>query len=283
MLYERKILPPPWIAYPYIERYSIGWRMGYGEDYIEQWGNWYCALEQMEQEEYRQLFPEPITWQGYWDEEHDSEVFCHGDFVVDLWQENGIPKYSLDWLRSLVSSGGKPDYEFFWGSQSSEDGSMTKSCLSQWWMSEFRLETDTYCCMEQFMMAQKAQLFADEEILRQILSCSDPKTIKALGRKVRDFSEETWSKAKYSIVLNGNYCKFSQNPVLRSFLLSTGDRVLVEASPYDRVWGIGLSQTNEKSADPFAWRGQNLLGFALMEVRDELQRVWKNAGICTEV
>ena len=92
--------------------------------------------------------------------------------------------------------------------------------------------------------------------------------------------EEVWNQFKYTIVLLGNWHKFNQNRDLQSFLLSTGDKVLVEASPYDTIWGIGLEENCTESQDPMLWRGQNLLGFALMEVRDELRRVTQNEGIC---
>ena len=139
---------------------------------------------------------------------------------------------------------------------------------------------DSYLYMEQYMMAGKAQLFGDEERRKEILACSDPKQIKALGRKVRGFDQVVWDKFKYAIVLNGNWCKFSQNRELREFLLSTGNSVLVEASPYDRIWGIQLSADAPEAQNPFRWRGENLLGFALMEVRDELHRVRKNEMLC---
>lgn len=133
------------------------------------------------------------------------------------------------------------------------------------------------------MMAQKAELFGDEEIHKEIMQSSDPKQIKALGRKVRNFDETVWNKVKYSIVLNGNFMKFTQNAELREFLLSTGDDILVEASPYDAIWGIRMSANDENAENPMKWRGQNLLGFALMEVRDEIRRVWANAGLCEKV
>ena len=123
-------------------------------------------------------------------------------------------------------------------------------------------------------MAGKAELFGDREIREQILACSVPGEIKALGRKVRGFDQKVWDRFKYAIVLNGNWCKFSQNRSLREFLLSTGDRVLAEASPYDNIWGSPEAQ------DPRKWQGQNLLGFALMEVRDELRRVTQNENLC---
>jgi len=130
------------------------------------------------------------------------------------------------------------------------------------------------------MMAAKAELFGDGEIRAQILESRDPKQIKALGRKVRNFDQTLWDRAKYSIVLNGNWCKFSQNRALRDFLLSTGDSVLAEASPFDGIWGIRLPAASPEARDPLKWRGENLLGFALMEVRDELRRVTQREALC---
>lgn len=147
-------------------------------------------------------------------------------------------------------------------------------------MEDFWSIADTYLCMEQYMMAAKAELFGDGKIRDQILKCSDPRQIKALGRKVRGFDQRVWDRFKYAIVLGGNWYKFSQNRDLREFLLSTGDSVLVEASPYDSIWGIRLSSSSPGAQDPMKWRGQNLLGFALMEVRDELRRVTQNEMLC---
>ena len=178
------------------------------------------------------------------------------------------------------AAGRKRELCLFWGHQPSEDGQLTKSCLSQWWMEDFYTMADSYLCMEQYMMAAKAELFGDKEIRDQILKCSDQKQIKALGRKVRGFEQKVWDKFKYAIVLLGNWHKFSQNRELREFLLSTGDSVLVEASPYDAIWGIRLAASSPEAQDPMKWRGQNLLGFALMEVRDELRRVTQNEMLC---
>ena len=134
--------------------------------------------------------------------------------------------------------------------------------------------------MEQFMMEQKAQLFGDEKIRQQILESKQQNEIKKLGRKVQNFNQSLWDQVKYLIVLNGNWYKFSQNKHLKNFLLSTGDAVLVEASPYDAVWGIQLSADAPDASNPMNWQGENLLGFALMEVRDELRRVTQNESLC---
>ena len=128
-------------------------------------------------------------------------------------------------------------------------------------------------------MVAKARIFKDDEVEKEIMNTSDPKLMKALGRKVRNFDPEVWDKLKYSIVLNGNYYKFTQNKEMMDFLLSTGDKILVEASPVDAIWGIGFSKDNEKAKNVAMWRGQNLLGFALMEVRDEIRKLYKNTHL----
>lgn len=277
---EKKIMPPPWLACPDMERYSIGWRMGYGEDYISRFSNWLSALSQEERTEYQGLFPEPATWKGWWKDDTASELLSHGEFCIPLWQPSGAPKYTSTQLQKEAACGKRLDLCLFWKHISVKDGGITKSFLSQWWMGEFWSVAHSYCCMEQYMMEQKAELFGDEEICQQILACQEPRQLQALGRKVRNFDQALWDQAKYSIVLNGNWCKFSQCRALRDFLLSTGDRILVEVSLCDAIWGIRLSADSPDAQDPLKWRGQNLLGFALMEVRDELRRVTQNESLC---
>ena len=102
------------------------------------------------------------------------------------------------------------------------------------------------------------------------MSASDPKSYKSLGRKIKGFDAAVWDSHKYNIVVEGNKAKFSQNPLLRNYLLSTGNAVLVEASPYDRIWGIGMYESQARSGSVDSWKGENLLGYALMEVRDWL-------------
>ena len=175
-----------------------------------------------------------------------------------------------------MAAGKRVKWVHFWGHTPEKDGHITETCLSQWWMAEFRVEAQPYCCMEQYMMAEKARLFGDKETLEKILEATVQGKIKALGREVKNFDQAEWDKCKYTIVLTGNFQKFLQNPELKDFLLCTGDKILVEASPRDRIWGIGMGKANENAENPAAWRGQNLLGFALMEVRDELRRVCAN-------
>lgn len=122
-------------------------------------------------------------------------------------------------------------------------------------------------------------MFEDREIEEKILVSSNPKEIKELGREVKNFNEEIWNKKKYHIVVLGNYYKFVQNASLKKYLLNTDNKVIVEASPYDNIWGIGLKEGDDGIVEPINWRGKNLLGFALMEVRDIIKRTWANEDL----
>ena len=169
--------------------------------------------------------------------------------------------------RYLLELGeNRPEMLLFYGHRVTK--AVTETCLSQWYPCQFEVEGVTYTSAEQYMMAEKAKLFGDEEIRAEILNTDDPRMCKALGRKVKNFDKAVWDKEKEHIVRKGNTKKFLQNSALRNFLLSTGDKVLVEASPTDRGWGIGMGKNNPDALDPQKWRGQNLLGFALMNVRD---------------
>jgi ribA/ribD-fused uncharacterized protein len=180
-------------------------------------------------------------------------------------------QYSLEWLLAHVEKKNRVKYLFFWGHQKSKSGEITAACFSQWWTSPFTVDGVRYNTTEHWMMAQKARLFQDEEIYQQIIAAKSPAEAKALGRRVRNFEEASWNSQRFAIVVRGNQEKFRQHPDLQEFLLSTKDRVLVEASPVDRIWGIGLAADNDRAESPQQWQGLNLLGFALMEVRDTLR------------
>ena len=161
-------------------------------------------------------------------------------------------------------------YLFFWGHTPGQRGQVDASCLSQWYESPFEANGLEYATAEHYMMAEKARLFGDLATLQQILASSNPGQAKALGRSVQGFVEQTWNECCWDVVVRGNLGKFSQNPPLRDFLLATQNRVLVEASPHDRIWGIGLHRDDPRAAEPAQWLGENRLGFALMEVRSHL-------------
>jgi hypothetical protein len=174
-------------------------------------------------------------------------------------------------LKNRCSQGEQFEYLYFWGHQDSKNGIVNSSCLSQWYPSNFIIDNISYPTAEHWMMACKARLFSDDQSLDLILNSNDPKTAKSLGRKVKNFDAEIWSNNCRSLVGRGNYEKFKQNKLLLDFLLDTGNKVLVEASPYDKIWGIGLNAQDERSKDPNTWNGTNLLGFVLMLVRRRIR------------
>ncbi|NKE62304.1 NADAR family protein [Lentzea sp. PSKA42] len=159
---------------------------------------------------------------------------------------------------------------FFWGHQPEHDGSIGKGCLSQWWPCSFVVDGQRFASAEHYMMWRKALLFGDDSVATRVLAASSPAEAKALGREASGFVDDVWVSSRLEIVVEGNLAKFGQDPALRSYLLSTGSRVLVEASPQDRVWGIGLVASDPRASDPSSWLGLNLLGEALMEVRSRL-------------
>lgn len=174
-------------------------------------------------------------------------------------------------LLEQLKHGLKPDYLMFWGHQPTRDGRISQSCFSQWFDAGLELDGIQYPSAEHFMMAGKALLFGDQETHERILKAVTPADVKQLGREVRGFDDARWTEARLDIVVQGNLAKFSQHPALGEYLLSTGDQVLVEASPVDRIWGIGLAADDARASRPEQWRGLNLLGYALMEVRERLR------------
>ncbi|WP_199737123.1 MULTISPECIES: NADAR family protein [Micromonospora] len=183
-----------------------------------------------------------------------------------------MPIRSVVALVAAVNAGQPVKYLHFWGHRPQRDGSVGAGCLSQWWPAPFTVEGRTYPTAEHWMMWHKATLFGDVEIAGRVLAAGHPDRAKALGRQVRGFDEATWAARRYDIVVAGSVAKFGQHEELTRFLLGTGDRVLVEASPLDRIWGIGLAADDPRASDPGRWQGENLLGFALMAARAELRR-----------
>lgn len=187
---------------------------------------------------------------------------------IERFQIRGFMRYTRDLIIERYNSGERLKFVFFWGHEPALDGSITKSCFSQWWDCVFTVDGVEYRTAEQYMMAQKALLFGDEKIRTEIMAAGHPKQFKDLGRRISGFDQAVWNRNCREIVTRGNVAKFSQNDDLREFLLNTDSRILVEASPYDTIWGIGMSADDTRCENPNLWRGTNFLGFCLMEARD---------------
>jgi ribA/ribD-fused uncharacterized protein len=175
-------------------------------------------------------------------------------------------------LCGRFNAGETFSFLYFWGHRPRRDGQMSSSCFSQWFEASFEIDGVRYAAAEHFMMAEKARLFGDTETLARILVADTPGAAKAFGRQVKGYEEAAWEARRFDAVVEGNLAKFSQNAALAAFLRSTGNQVLVEASPVDAVWGIGLAGDAPNAQDPNTWQGLNLLGFALGVVRDRLAK-----------
>jgi ribA/ribD-fused uncharacterized protein len=153
------------------------------------------------------------------------------------------------------------NFVFFWG-----------GTCSQWAKSDFTIEGVTYNCAEQYMMAKKALLFDDADAYASIMKSKNPRDQKAFGRKVIGFDSDVWNIECRHYVYEANYAKFTQNPSMLSELESYGDKELVEASPYDKIWGIGMHWKDDGIDDKSNWKGSNWLGEAIMQVRETLKK-----------
>lgn len=143
--------------------------------------------------------------------------------------------------------------------------------FSQWYQSAFMVDGIVYVTAEQYMMAMKAEYFGDEKAKNQIMLTTSPSEQKAIGRMVKNFNAEAWDAVSRDYVYKGNLAKFGQNLSLKIELMATGNKEFVEASPYDKVWGVGLGEDDPKILDKANWLGKNWLGETLMKVREDLR------------
>jgi ribA/ribD-fused uncharacterized protein len=154
----------------------------------------------------------------------------------------------------------KENFIMFWG-----------GTYSQWCPSKFTIDGVEYNCAEQYMMAKKALLFDDVESYNMIMYADNPRDQKAFGRRVKGFDKDKWEAVCRKYVYDANYAKFTQNPKMLEELMATGDKEIVEASPEDKIWGIGLHESDPLAWDKSTWQGTNWLGEAIMQVRKTLK------------
>lgn len=154
------------------------------------------------------------------------------------------------------------NFTFFW---------KNRSPFSNWYPSVFTHNGIKYTRGEQYMMHQKALMFGDSTIAASIMLTDNPAEQKDLGRMVSNYDDAVWAEKRVDVMIEGLFEKFNQNPKLKEALLNTGETVIVEASPVDKIWGIGLAEDHPDATNPDKWPGQNLLGIVLMRVRDKIK------------
>lgn len=178
--------------------------------------------------------------------------------------------YDINHIIDRYKSEKDLEYLFFYGHKSNDSGIVNRNCLSQFYICDFFEDGILFMCAEQYMMYCKAMLFDDHITVQQILIETSPYKIKKLGRKVLGFVQNIWDENKFDIIVHANYLKFSQDLLLKEYLIKTHPKVLVETSLNDAIYGIGMKETDKNIENPLLWKGQNLLGFALMTIRDKL-------------
>ena len=180
---------------------------------------------------------------------HSSPAYeaWYNDDAQDLWHVTDEEDLEMS------------EYKFFYGGP-----------FSQWFICEFEIDSVTYNCAEQYMMAEKARLFGDKESEAAIMRTGHPREQKALGRRVKGFEREAWDAVSRDTVYRANHAKFTQAHDLENVIRNTGEAILVEASPTDKIWGIGIAEGNPLCNDPANWRGTNWLGEVLTKVRDDI-------------
>lgn len=161
----------------------------------------------------------------------------------------------------------KDGFLFFW---------VNEDYMSNWYKSEFVLHGLTFNCAEQYMMYSKAMVFDDTYHAQKIMETKSQAKQKGYGRKVRNYNDDVWSEVRVEVVYDALMAKFRQNDDIREQLLSTGDLHLVEASPYDQIWGIGMDEDDPDATNPEKWDGDNLLGEVLMVVREHLRKEYES-------
>lgn len=164
-------------------------------------------------------------------------------------------------MKNKTKKDAEKYFMFFWGGE-----------FSQWYPSPIEVGGIKYNCAEQYMMQQKAKMFNDKDMEILIMASKNPSEQKQYGRQVRGFDKAIWEQKAFNIVKEANIAKFSQNPKLMKVFEKSDGREIVEASPYDTIWGIGYRENDREAWNKETWRGTNLLGKVLMEVRDELYK-----------
>ena len=204
--------------------------------------------------------------------------------VIAPHKQKYYDRYNINWLISAVESGEKLEYFTFWQA----DPGCENRIFSQWYQQEFVVNGRTYKTAEQYMMSEKALLFGDFDAYKAIMSESDPKMCKQLGRTVKNFDSKVWDESFREIIFHGNLGKLQGDLLFVDALLSTGNAVLVEASPLDDIYGAGMSKKDllddngNLLVKPQNWhkkdsnkQAENNLGFVLMGVRDLLNDMMK--------
>lgn len=287
------IMPPLWLRFPKTERHSSDWLSDDLDAYVKQFNQWYATLTVEARQKYQNMFPEPKVWHGYyalWDNQLGNDEIAfqpyqkpeHWQNAITLWSDLATAKYDLAVFQKQIELGKHFRY-FYFDERLLDDmhGNQTPAYFSPHFFTPISDYHADYANLDQYIVGQKMAIFEPkdgESIRDKIALLRTAEDVQRANEKIKNFNQAIWNIHEYSVLLNGNYQKFHQNEKLRDLLLATHHQILVYATD-DLHLGVGLHQGEQQILDPLQWRGKNLLGFALMEVRDELARVWQFADI----
>lgn len=258
------LMLPLWLKYPFYKRYGEGWTFGKGYEYKVNWLRWLEGLTAEEFEKYKKMFPPPFQWRNYWREEVAEDgayLFIRNHYWTEYWEKNGVPKY-LQVEVSPIKGKKKKDQPFILATDS--DANEGENFLSEADI-EFQINNEFYFSVDQYILAEKARLFGDFSSERKIMKAKTVGELQEFDKQICFYEKEVWDQIQFTILLNGTYQKFMQNPGLREALLATGNQVLLEEKWENKILDKMIIEVEE-----------NRLGCLLMEVRDEIRRVCIN-------
>jgi len=285
LIREKALMPPPFLAFPAYGRYSMGWRMGSGEGYVMRFGAWLKRFCEEDQRIYKSLFPAPITLFGYWSDDHGRsefpEEYEHGKLCSYRWSLTGSTKYDMKWLENALKTEKTLRFRFFengipYGRRSVDPCSIwarspfTPTCFPQEEGMSSAADALIYC---------KALFTGKAVLIRQTRErLGDPDGIRAMAKKLAPYTDEEWKRIFPDILALSQYFKFSVNDDFRNFLLSSEEDVFFCMDPDDPVLGCRIDTDPATGAQAIV--GENLLGFAIMNVREEIRKIYGNLSLC---
>lgn len=282
---EKTLMEPPWIAFPSYGRYSLGWRMGAGESYLMAFFKWRSQLSDEDKRVYESLFPPPITMYDYWtpgdgEDLSSAAEFARSNLFTYRWELSGSTKYSKKWLEEKVKSNDDLKFKFY--QNSFKPKHKQYELLSTWCPVKFpascAYEEETMHSVEEYLLYCKALISRRKGLIKAVsFNMGYRDDLLKIKPKVDEFQSKTWDKMYPGMLALANYFKFAYDDFLREVLLSTGDDILV---CLDKDLKLGCKIQVDKENGKAILIGENLLGFAIMNARDEIRKIYGNIELC---
>ena len=285
LIEEKTLMPPPFLVYPEYGRYSMGWRMGSGEGYAMKFGAWLKRFCEEDQEVYKNLFPAPITLFDYWDDDFEKmefpEDYVHEELFSYRWSLTGSTKYGMEWFRTAIKNEKTLRFRFF--ENSVAHGRKFVDLFSVWANTPFSPpcfpEQERMSCAADYLIYCKSLFTGRKLLIRTVWEkLGNPDDIRAAAEKLAPYTSDEWKRIFPDILALSQYFKFALNPDLRKYLMSCEEDVFFCMDPNDLI--LGCQIVTDPTTGEQSIVGENLLGFAIMNVREEIRKVYGNLSLC---